>query len=144
MQDVIMSCHDVTRFADSRSFSVQVKTTGEGHIVVLQTAITFTQCASHFLFISTLCWVTCIKRINVFRIMTIVESGLLQKWMKRHRPIDKCDKSLSSISRRQTQIQDTQGAYTTLSLRLADAILVFVLEIIVNKLLNKKKRAKIY
>ena len=73
-----------------------------------------------------------------FRIVSMVESGLILKWYKDHMSKEnKCDKSLSSIDHNQAKLKATGGAFIILSVGLSVASVVFVLEIFTVKLKTK-------
>ena len=76
--------------------------------------------------------------------MLIIQSGLIKKWMKDHWPTegDKCYKSRPKFEHRQTDLSDTFGAYIVLGVGIYLSALVFVIEVIVQKISNIQLKAK--
>ena len=69
----------------------------------------------------------------------MVESGLVQHWMKQHlRHEDKCS-GLRSVGRFRSTLDNTVGAYFVLVAGLLFALIVFIAEIIAEKALSLKK-----
>ena len=69
----------------------------------------------------------------VFSILSILESGVVQKWQRDHwkQGENKCDKSQSSIGHSATDLLNTAGAYIALAAGLAMAVTVLLLELLV-------------
>ena len=68
----------------------------------------------------------------IFRILEIVQSGLLQKWQRSNWPRGNgCDRSLSrfAISHKATRFSDTSGAYISLTVGLAVSTVAFLVEV---------------
>ena len=69
----------------------------------------------------------------------MLESGLVQHWMKQHlRHEDKCA-GLRSVGRFRSRLDNTVGAYFVLVSGLLFAFIVFIVEIIAEKALTPKK-----
>ena len=71
----------------------------------------------------------------VFRILTIMQSGLIKKSMKHHWPMEgnKCDKFHSKVSHTRPSLSDTFGAFFVLGVGITGSIFVFILELTVHK-----------
>ena len=63
--------------------------------------------------------------------MPIVGSGLINKWMKDHRPKEgnKCDQRMSSVRQASTKLKDVFGLYLVLLVGITVASVVLVLEL---------------
>ena len=73
-----------------------------------------------------------------YRIMSMVESGLILKWYNDYMSKEnKCDKSLSSIHHTQAKLETTKGPFIVLSVGLTVSTAVFFLEICAAKFIRK-------
>ena len=64
-----------------------------------------------------------------FRIISMVESGLILKWYKDYSPKErKCDKSLSSIRHHQANLEATKGPFIALAIGMTIATISVILE----------------
>ncbi len=70
--------------------------------------------------------------LHFHRIRTIIESGLLQHWIKQFTPekVKTCDKSLAQLGNRASRLRDTAGVFVALGTGLSLATLVFFFEIV--------------
>ena len=70
----------------------------------------------------------------------MVESGLVQHWMKQHlRQEDKCARLRSSVGHFPSTLNNTVGAYVALVAGLSFASIVFIAEIIATQIIRLKK-----
>ena len=66
-----------------------------------------------------------------FRILRMVDSGLILKWVKNHLPRENlCDPKLSSINHSKTALESTFGGFIALLVGLSVAVVTFALEVI--------------
>ena len=89
---------------------------------------------------SVLCPHPCNKGKFPFRISWIVESGMLQRWMKTHWPKDKCIKYSSPIHQHHTDIPETSGAFIVLGVGVGFSILTFILELIFHSFIQPLRK----
>ena len=76
-----------------------------------------------------------------YRIAAMVESGLVQHWMKQHlRQEDKCAKLRSSVGHFRSTLDNTVGAHVALSAGLSFASIAFIAEIISTQVIRCGKR----
>ena len=81
------------------------------------------------------------------RVVLLVQSGLIKKWMRDHWPREggKCDKSMSKVGHRVIHLSQTFGAYMVLGVGICVSALVFIIEMIIQKLSKanfKMKKSK--
>ena len=60
----------------------------------------------------------------------IVESGIVEKLVRKHWPRNSCQNFASGIEKKKTKVKDTTGAFITLLVGLSTSFLILIVEII--------------